>query len=265
MDNGYYIKKVLTHNYNYFIAAPFVLFMFLTGNFFGWFLLFLCVETILIFSSVTSPVRRLIDAENSALTVRYMLDIENEIYEKFNSSSSSRPYHYRSELSEIRRICEQISKFNNRFNYKSMETKLAELRYKFASLLDTHAELSQNATRDISIDKRKIEEEIRETEKRLEEGGSSSVRATLQANLLLLHKRLSLLSVSGSRKKDIEARISLVKNSVQLLYEDICARRGIDDESTLNTVDSIVATLDVGNPEEFAIPEIIKKKEKQLV
>lgn len=248
MTDTQYAKEALTHSLNYVLIAVFILLMVLTGTFAGWFMLLCVAEVIVWMLSYTEPVRRYLYLQNCLLTKEGMLEAEERVYSNIGSK-------HKEELQSIRDLCarieDRLSQSRRRTSTSLME-KMVEVRYKFSKLIELHYLLSQ--TSDETRNMNSLKTAISENENRFNRETDYRVRATIKTTIDIQKKRLERLKMLGARLRDTEARLNLLKNSLELVFDDV--RTSGDSDDTEIMVDGLVASLDLGDLQDITTMEL---------
>lgn len=248
MNDKDYAREALTHNLNYLLIGLFVILMILTSTFWGWFIFLGIAEAGVWMLSFTDIVRRYLYFQNCLLTKEGMLQEEDRIYNSINNP-------HKKELQGIRDLCGRIEAELSRSVRRtstSLLEKMIEVRYKFAKLIELHYVLSQ--TSEDNTTTAGLKNAIAENKTLLERETNSKVRSTISVTIDIQKKRLERLQALSGRVRDTEARLNLLKNSLELLFDDM--RSSGDSDDTESMVDGLVASLDLGELQDISTIEL---------
>lgn len=107
--------------------------------------------------------------------------------------------------------------------------KLSSFRSEYVKMLRAHFILS---TKNFKSIKNRVDDDIRRLENTIRAESSPQVRATLEQNLKILQQRSSKLVQLGDLVRLLEARLQVVRNSLQLIQDEVYSLtnvRGISD------------------------------------
>lgn len=107
--------------------------------------------------------------------------------------------------------------------------KLSSFRYEYVKMLRAHFILS---TKNFKSIKSRVDDDIRRLENSINNEESPQVRATLSQNLKILQQRSSKLVQLGDLVRLLEARLQVIRNSLQLIQDEVYSLtnvRGISD------------------------------------
>ena len=250
-----YITTAFKHNWNLYLVAAIVFLMLAFGGFWGWVYLLAAVEAGVFLFANTDTGKRFLAATNHKETEGELLEAEGEIYDNLDSD-------HRFHLDNIRNLCKKITK---RSQSSSLLERLTDFRFKFAQLLQEHYYLESNTFSRSTL--KQLEEDITRDTKALQSATSSGLRAGLQTNINLMTARLRKISRTGERKKELEMHLEIVKNSLELIYQDAISATNDD---VLSMVDSLVANveLEAKDVSEYTLDDLrlpSKPQEQEIV
>lgn len=248
MTDKDYAKEAVTHSANYILMAVFVLAMVLTGKFWGWLVLLGVVEGVVLMLSYTEPVRRYIYFQNCLLSKEGMLEAEEIVYNNIDGK-------HQRELQSVRDLCDRIEnrlEQSHRQTSASLLEKMVEVRYKFAKLIELHYLLSQTSNETANV--AGLKNAIAESESQYAREPDYRVQATIKTTIDIQKKRLERIKALGGRLRDTDARLNLLKNSLELVFDDV--RTSGDSDDTESMVDGLVASLDLGDLQDITTMEL---------
>lgn len=247
-----YIKMAFTHNYNYYMVAVIVFLMLALGGIWGWVYLLAAIETGVFLFANTNSGKRFLAATSYKQTEGELLEAEDEIY---SSLDKEHRYH----LDNIRGLCSKITK---RSRTSNLLERLTEFRYKFAQLLQEHYYLESNTFSRSTV--KQLEDDIARDTKALQSASSSGLRAGLQTNINLMSARLKKINRTGERRKELEMHLEIVKNSLELIYQDAVSATNDD---VLSMVDSLVANveLEAKDASEYTIDDLRLPSKQEVI
>jgi hypothetical protein len=250
-----YIKEAFKHNWNLYAVATIVFLMLAFGGFWGWVYLLAALEAGVFLFANTESGKRFLAATTQRQTEGELLEAEDEIYSNLDSD-------HRYHLDNIRSLCKKITK---RSQTQSLVERLSEFRYRFAQLLQEHYYLESNNFSRATL--KTLEEDIAKYTKALQNETSSGLRSSLQTNINLMKARLAKINRTGERKKELEMHLEVVKNSLELIYQDTISASNTD---ILSMVDSLVSNveLEAKDVSEYTLEDLripAKQQENVLV
>lgn len=125
-----------------------------------------------------------------------------------------------------------------------LSEKLNSFRSEYVKMLRAHFLLS---TRNFKTMKSRVDDEIRKLENTITNEHSIQVRATLEQNLKILQQRSNKLVQLGDLVRLLEARLQVVRNSLQLIQDEVYSLTTVRGISEM--VDGLLTNLQLS--EEF--------------
>ncbi len=254
-----YVKEVLTSQWNLaFIGIMFLLMVIVNFLGFGALLLGGQVAAILI---AQMPV------------VQHYLRLKAQINDKENAQLkeqeivASLPMEYHNDFQSVKQLCDAIEERwklqGNQGNYllSDLINKLGAFRFEYARMLQAHS-LSSN--RNVAELTRRLQNELQQNEDALGREKSPKVRDVLSQNVRIIKQRLQRTLQLGDLLRLLAARLSVVKNSLNLLHDEVFTIA--DPTSVSSQVDNLLLTLNIdeelkatyegvlGDSEEIALP-----------
>lgn len=233
-----YVKEVLSSQWNLaFVGVMFLLMVIV--NFVGFGALLLGGEVLAILLAQMPVVQHYIrlraqisDKENAKLK-------EQEIV-------AGLPMQYNSDYQSVKQICDEIEQRwkmqGNQGNYllSDLINKLGTFRFEYARMLQAHSLSSGRNVADLT---RRLQSELDQNEIALEREKSPKVREVLSQNVRIIKQRLQRTLQLGDLIRLLAARLSVVKNSLNLLYDEVYTIS--DPESVSSQVDNLLLTLNI--------------------
>ena len=120
--------------------------------------------------------------------------------------------------------------------------KLSSFRLEYIRMLRAHYLLANRNYKDMQ---RRLEVEIKRTEDMVNAEQSPQVRATLGQNLKILRQRFSKLKQLDELVRLLEARLQVVRNSLQLIQDEVYTLTDVRGISEM--VDSLLINLELSD------------------
>lgn len=233
-----YVKEVLSSQWNLaFVGIMFLLMI--VVNFIGFGALLLGGEVLAILLAQMPAVQHYIrlraqinDKQNAQLR-------EQEIV-------NSLPMQYHNDFQSVKQICDQIEQRwkmqGNQGNYllSDLINKLGAFRFEYARMLQAHSLSSSRNVVDLT---RRLQDELKQNEIALEREKSPKVREVLAQNVRIIKQRLQRTLQLSDLIRLLAARLSVVKNSLNLLYDEVDTIA--DPTSVSSQVDNLLLTLNI--------------------
>jgi hypothetical protein len=233
-----YVKEVLSSQWNLaFVGIMFLLMVIV--NFVGFGALLLGGEVLAILLAQMPVVQHYIrlraqinDKENAKLK-------EQEIV-------ANLPMQYNSDFQSVKQLCDEIEERwkmqGSQGNYllSDLINKLGTFRFEYARMLQAH---SLSSSRNVADLTRQLQSELDQNEIALEREKSSKVREVLSQNVRIIKQRLQRTMQLSDLIRLLAARLSVVKNSLNLLHDEVYTIA--DPESVSSQVDNLLLTLNI--------------------
>jgi hypothetical protein len=161
---------------------------------------------------------------------------------EFNIASSLSDS-YKADFHKVRQLCEEIEKragehVENKTSGVVVEgliEKLSSFRLEYIRMLRAHFLL---ANRNYKEMQRRLDTEIKRTEEIFNSEKSQQVRATVGQNLKILRQRSAKLHQLDELVRLLEARLQVVRNSLQLIQDEVYSLTNVHGISEM--VDSLL-------------------------
>lgn len=234
-----YVKEVLKSQYNLgFIGIMFLLMVFV--NFLGFGALLLCGQIGAILLSQLPAVQRLIQ-------LKYQIESKENLKEKEQEIFLSLPSHYQKDFRSVEDLCNEIehkwqTSGNSSSNYflNELIAKLGSFRFEYVRMLQAH---SLTASRDFGSVAEKLQTELAQNEKTLEQERSPKIRAVLEQNIRIIKQRLNKATQLHELLRLLGVRLTVVKNSLKLLQDEVYTSSA--PEHLSDAVDNLLMTLNI--------------------
>lgn len=236
-----YIKALFTGNLNMAFIGVMV-FLSLVFNW-GFLFLLLAGELGLLILSQAGFVQRWLD-ENAEKQWRKQLEqAERKIVESLAPG-------YQQDYQRVRHLCEEIEKRaaemisgnTSHILISGIVEKLSSFRTEYARILRAHSLL---ANRNYKEMQKRLDSETARVEREIEREKSAQVRATLMQNLKILRQRSSKLHQLDELVRLLEARIQVVRNSLQLIQDEVYSLTNVHSISEI--VDGMLINLELSD------------------
>lgn len=253
-----YVKKVLTSQWNLGFVGVMV-FLMLVINFLGFGALLLAGE---IFAIVLAQ----LPAVQQYYRLKEQIEGQENLKEKSAEIAKQLPPQYSQDFLGVEQICNEIeqkfqgSDVSNNFLLKDLITKLGSFRFEYARMLNAHFLTS---TKDVNRLTSRLQNELQNNVNLLQAEKNAKVQEALKQNARILKQRLTRALQMSDLQRLLEARLAVVKNSLNLLHDEVTTTGNPEDMSsavnnlllTLNIDEELKATYeDVLNDDDFAIP-----------
>lgn len=253
-----YVKKVLTSQWNLGFVGI-MLFAMLVINFLGFGALLLAGE---IFAIILAQ----IPALQQYYRLKEQIEGQENLKEKSAEIAKQLPPQYSQDFLGVEQICNEIeqkfqgSDVSNNFLLKDLITKLGSFRFEYARMLNAHFLTS---TKDVNRLTTRLQGELQNNVNLLQAEKNAKVQEALKQNARILKQRLTRALQMSDLQRLLEARLAVVKNSLNLLHDEVTTTGNPEDMSsavnnlllTLNIDEELKATYeDVLNDDDFAIP-----------
>jgi hypothetical protein len=233
-----YVKEILSSQWNLaFIGVMFLLMVIV--NFIGFGALLIGGEILALLIAQVPAVQHYIrlkaqidDKENSKLKEQEMV--------------LNLPPQYQNDFQSVKQLCDEIEERwrtqGNQGNYllSDLINKLGAFRFEYARMLQAHSLSSNRNAAELS---RRLQEELNQNEAALEREKSPKVCEVLAQNVRIIKQRLQRTMQLGDLLRLLAARLSVVKNSLNLLHDEVYSIA--DPTSVSSQVDNLLLTLDI--------------------
>ena len=233
-----YVKEILSSQWNLaFIGVMFLLMVIV--NFIGFGALLIGGEILALLIAQVPAVQHYIrlkaqidDKENSKLKEQEMV--------------LNLPPNYQNDFQSVKQICDEIEERwrtqGNQGNYllSDLINKLGAFRFEYARMLQAH---SLSANRNVAQLVQRLQSELDQNEAALEREKSPKVSEVLAQNVRIIKQRMQRTMQLGDLMRLLAARLSVVKNSLNLLHDEVFSIA--DPTSVSSQVDNLLLTLDI--------------------
>jgi hypothetical protein len=254
-----YVKEVLKSQWNLaFIGIMFLLMVF-SGFFLAFGALFLAGE---IFALIIAQLPQV----QHYYRLKQQIDGQENLAEKSREIAQKLPPQYSQDFLSVEQICNDIeSKFqgsdaSENFLLRDLITKLGSFRFEYARMLNAHFLTS---TKDVNRLTARLQSELQNNVNLLQSEKNAKVQEALKQNARILKQRLTRALQMSDLQRLLEARLAVVKNSLNLLHDEVTTTGNPEDMSsavnnlllTLNIDEELKATYeDVLNDDDVKIP-----------
>jgi hypothetical protein len=158
------------------------------------------------------------------------------------------PERYRTDFEMIRQLCAEIERRAGELDKgrassvlaEGLTEKLTSFRYEYLRMLRAHHLL---ANRNYKAIKQRLEAESKQVEASVAAEQSPQVRVTLAQNLKILQQRTAKVQQLDELVRLIEARLQVVRNSLQLIQDEVYSLTDVHGISTM--VDSLLLNMEL--------------------
>ncbi len=233
-----YVKEVFLSQWNLAFVGIMV-FLMLVVNFIGFGALLLGGE-VLAFLLAQMPIVQ------HYLRLRSQIEDKENVKEKEQEIYKNLPPQYQQDFDSVVSICTEIEEKwklqGNADNYllKDLISKLGTFRFEYARMLQAHYLTS---SRDVNRLSNRLQNELQQNENALQNEKSDKVRDVLAQNIRVIKQRLQRTTQMNDLVRLLAARLSVVKNSLNLLYDEVYTVA--DPSNVSSAVDNLIITLNV--------------------
>jgi hypothetical protein len=254
-----YVKEVLTSQWNLGFVGIMIFLMLVSGFFLGFGSLLLAGE---IFAVILAQ----IPAVQQYYRLKQQIEGQENLAEKSREIAQKLPPQYSQDFQSVEQICNDIehkfqgSDASDNFLLKDLITKLGSFRFEYARMLNAHFLTS---TKDVNRLTNRLQSELQNNVNLLQNEKNSKVQEALKQNARILKQRLTRALQMSDLQRLLEARLAVVKNSLNLLHDEVTTTGNPSDMSsavnnlllTLNIDEELKATYeDVLNDDDIEIP-----------
>jgi hypothetical protein len=233
-----YVKEVFLSQWNLAFVGI-MIFLMLVVNFIGFGALLLGGE-VLAFLLAQMPIVQ------HYLRLRSQIEDKENVKEKEQEIYKNLPPQYQQDFDSVVSICTEIEEKwklqGNADNYllKDLISKLGTFRFEYARMLQAHYLTS---SRDVNRLSNRLQNELQQNENALQNEKSDKVRDVLAQNIRVIKQRLQRTTQMNDLVRLLAARLSVVKNSLNLLYDEVYTVA--DPSNVSSAVDNLIITLNV--------------------
>jgi hypothetical protein len=253
-----YVLEVLKSQWNLAFVGI-MLFLMLVVNFIGFGALLLAGE---VFAIILAQ----IPAVQQYYRLKQQIEGQENLVEKSREIAQKLPPQYSQDFLSVEQICDDIehkfqsSDANNNFLLKDLITKLGSFRFEYARMLNAHF---LTTTKDVTRLTTRLQGELQNNVNLLQAEKNAKVQEALKQNARILKQRLTRALQMHDLQRLLEARLAVVKNSLNLLHDEVTTTGSPADMSsavnnlllTLNIDEELKATYeDVLSDDNFEVP-----------
>jgi hypothetical protein len=253
-----YVREVLSSQWNLGFVGIMV-FLMLVLNFLGFGALLLAGEIFAIILAQIEPVQRY-------YRLKQQIEGQENLAETSFEIATKLPPQYKQDFDSVDQICIDIerkfkdSESSDNFLLRDLITKLGSFRFEYARMLNAHYLTS---TKDVNRLTSRLQSELQNNVNILQAEKNSKIQEALKQNARILKQRLTRALQMSDLQRLLEARLAVVKNSLNLLHDEVTSTGNPEDMSsavnnlllTLNIDEELKATYeDVLNDEDFELP-----------
>jgi hypothetical protein len=254
-----YVKEVLKSQWN----LAFIGIMFLLMVFSGFFLAF---GALMLAGEIFALIIAQLPQVQHYYRLKQQIDGQENLAEKSRELAQKLPPQYSQDFLSVEQICNDIeSKFqgsdaSDNFLLRDLITKLGSFRFEYARMLNGHFLTS---TKDVNRLTARLQSELQNNVNLLQSEKNAKVQEALKQNARILKQRLTRALQMSDLQRLLEARLAVVKNSLNLLHDEVTTTGNPEDMSsavnnlllTLNIDEELKATYeDVLNDDDVKIP-----------
>ncbi len=253
-----YVKEVLSSQWNLGFVGV-MIFLMLVVNFIGFGALLLAGEIFAIVLAQIEPIQRY-------YRLKQQIEGQENLAEKSSEIAKQLPPQYSQDFLSVEQICNDIeqkfqgSDASNNFLLKELITKLGSFRFEYARMLNAHYLTS---TKDVNRLTNRLQSELQNNVNLLQAEKNAKVQEALKQNARILKQRLTRALQMSDLQRLLEARLAVVKNSLNLLHDEVTTTGSPEDMSS--AVNNLLLTLDIDeelkatyedvlNDDDFEIP-----------
>ncbi len=233
-----YVKEILSSQWNLaFIGVMFLLMVIV--NFIGF-------GALLIGGEILALLIAQVPAVQHYIRLKAQIDDKKNSKLKEQEMVLNLPPQYQNDFQSVKQLCDEIEERwksqGNQGNYllSDLINKLGAFRFEYARMLQAHS-LSSN--RNVAQLVQRLQEELNQNEAAFEREKSPKVREVLAQNVRIIKQRLQRTMQLGDLLRLLAARLSVVKNSLNLLHDEVYSIA--DPTSVSSQVDNLLLTLDI--------------------
>jgi hypothetical protein len=249
-----YVKEVLLSQWNLaFIGIMFLLMVIV--NFIGFGALLAAGEIAAILIAQMPRVQHYI-------RLRSQIESQENLQKKEQEIIKSLPPQYQQDFLSVEQLCREIeqkwqmnSDSSNNYLLKDLIGKLGSFRFEYARMLQAY---HLTATRDTSGLSVRLERELKSNEAALENEKSPKVREVLNQNIRIIKQRLQRMTQLGDLLRLLGARLSVVKNSLSLLQDEVYTVSS--PENVSYAVDNLLLTLNIDDELKATYEDVLSSK-----
>jgi hypothetical protein len=233
-----YVKEVLSSQWNLgFIGIMFLLMVIV--NFVGF-------GALLLGGEIAALLLAQVPAVQHYLRLRAQIDDKENIKLKEHEIVESLPQPYQTDFESVQKLCNEIEQRwkmqgnSGNFLMSDLVGKLGTFRFEYARMLQAH---HLSANRNVANLTQRLQSELQTNEAALQNEKSPKIREVLSQNVRIIKQRLQRTLQLSDLLRLLAARLSVVKNSLNLLHDEVYTVA--DPENVSSQVDNLLLTLNI--------------------
>jgi hypothetical protein len=259
MANGEpnYVKEVLSSQWNLaFVGIMFLLMVIV--NFVGF-------GALLIGGEIAAILLAQMPIVQHYIRLRAQINDQENAKLKEQEIVAALPMPYNSDYQSVKQICNEIEERwkmqGNQGNYllSDLINKLGTFRFEYARMLQAHSLSSSRNATDLA---RRLQSELEQNVAAFEREKSPKVRDALAQNIRILKQRLQRTLQLGDLIRLLAARLSVVKNSLNLLHDEVFTIA--DPTSVSSQVDNLLLTLNIDDELKATYEDVLGESRDEI-
>jgi hypothetical protein len=248
-----YVKEVLGSQWNLaFIGV--MIFLMITVNLIGFGALLLAGE---LFALILAQLPQM----QHYIRLRSQIAGQQNLQEKEQEIIKGLPPQYQQDFADVERLCSEIEHrwqttgSNDNYLLKGLIGKLGAFRFEYARMLQAH---HMTATRDVGRLIKQLQNELTHNETAAKNESSPKVRAVMEQNVRIIKQRLQRTTQLQDLIRLLGARLSVVKNSLSLLQDEVYTVSNPENMST--AMDNLLMTLNIDDELKSTYEDLLSSK-----
>ncbi len=252
-----YVKKVLSSQWNLGFVGV-MIFLMLVVNFMGFGALLLAGEIFAVLLAQIEPLQRY-------YRLQQQIEGQENLAENSFEIANKLPAQYKQDFDSVDKICLDIeqkfqgSDASNNFLLKDLITKLGSFRFEYARMLNAHYLTS---TKDVNRLTTRLQSELQNNVNILQAEKNSKIQEALKQNARILKQRLTRALQMSDLQRLLEARLAVVKNSLNLLHDEITT--AVNPEDMSSAVDNLLLTLNIDEELKATYDDVLNDDEIEI-
>jgi hypothetical protein len=249
-----YVKEVLSSQWNLaFIGVMFLLMVIV--NFIGFAALLAAGEIAAILIAQMPQVQHY-------MRLRSQIRNQENLQEKEQEIIKSLPPQYQQDFVTVEQLCSEIeqkwqmnSDSSNNYLLKDLIGKLGSFRFEYARMLQAYYLTASRDTSGLAV---RLQRELQSNEAALENEKSPKIREVLGQNVRIIKQRMQRMAQLGDLLRLLGARLSVVKNSLSLLQDEVYTVS--NPENVSSAVDNLLLTLNIDDELRATYEDVLSSK-----
>lgn len=233
-----YVKEVLLSQWNLgFIGIMFLLMV--TINFIGF-------GALLLGGQVAAFLLAQMPIIQHYIRLKAQIDDKENVKVREQEIFASLPMEYQNDFQSVQQLCEEIENRwktqgnSGNFLMSDLINKLGTFRFEYVRMLQAH---HLSSSRNVTNLTQRLQSELQQNENALQNEKSPKVRDVLAQNVRIIKQRLQRTMQMSDLLRLLAARLSVVKNSLNLLHDEVYTVA--DPENVSSQVDNLLLTLNI--------------------